>query len=306
MAGADNFSISVFHRASELVDPGVRWQRGLWNPGLVLCLKELIESSDAVQAGALSPAAVKWLADHAKGRLMSDPGAGSPAERKAIGTLLTRDLSSGGANYRELRQWITAIEGSYLSRWVAAASSEDERPSRETCARALAAHLLDRGFSQAALTSWLDNVEFSQARGTVRGSTCALPGPLPQAFDVMILFEKPPPARIARPEQWRDARQASKRWPECQGFSAPRQHGGLLLSIEAKDGFGAASQAADAVDQLLVRVSVRHPGHGPHHSECLYLGARDAGKPASGPTSGGASAREGGSPPAPGAHRAGR
>ncbi len=254
MAITDNFADAIFHRTSELVDPGVRWQRSLWNTGLVLCLKELIEASDAAQAGALSTTALKWLADYAKGRVTGDPGAGSADERKAIAKLLTHDLSSGGGNYLELRHWIEIIEDAYLPRWIEAVSDEESRPSREGSARALAAHLLDRGFSSSALTSWLNNIAISEGADLFRRAKTLVEAPS-QSFDVMILFEKPPPNRIVRPPQWRDAREVSA-WLDQHGFSNKRQHGGLLLSIDACDSFGAANQAADVVDRLLARVSV--------------------------------------------------
>jgi hypothetical protein len=253
MAVTDNFADAVLHRTAEFVNPGVRWQRSLWNTGLVLCLKELIEASDAVQAGALSTGSIKWLANNTKGRVASDPGAGSPDERKAVLRLLSGDLSSGGANHRELRQWINAIEPSYLSRW-AAAVSDDDRPSREGSARALAAHLLDLGFSSSALTSWLQSVEADNGAELFQRAAelAEAPG---QTFEVMLLFEQPPPKRIARPPEWRDAPEVSGWLRKC-GFGSSRQHGGLLLGIDAREPMGAAHQAADTVDRLLARVSV--------------------------------------------------
>lgn len=253
MAGGDDFADALLCRVTEFVDPGVRWQRSLWNTGLLLCLKELIEASDGVHAGALSAKSVQWLADHAKGMVANDPGAGSRVERKAIVLLLGRDLSSGGANYLELLQWISAIEASYLHRWKAAVA-EEERPSREDSARALAAHLLDMGFSPQGLTSWLKRVEFEDGAELFQHAGELVEAPR-QAFEVMLLFEKPTPMRIVRPPEWRDAPQVGI-WLDRHGFGTKRQHGGLLLSVDARDPFSAASQTADVVDRVLARVSV--------------------------------------------------
>jgi hypothetical protein len=254
MAASNNFTEATVNRTAELVDPGVRWQRSLWNTGLVLSLKEIIEASDAVGAGALSGASVKWLADSARGRVARDPGAGSATERKAIATLLTRDLSSGGANYLELLNWIAAIEGAYLARWTVAVSGSDDPPSRETAARALSAFLLDEGFSPAALTTWLNGLSISRTEDLFEAAQSLVGAPT-EAYEVLIPFEKPPPERIARPSEWRDASQTSA-WLLTQGFEPRRQHGGLLLNIQARDASGAASRAADVVDRLLARVSV--------------------------------------------------
>lgn len=257
MAGNNNFADAVMHRTAEFVDPAVRWQRSLWNTGLVLCLKEIVEASDAVQIGAVSGRSVKWLAEWAKGMIADDPGAGSKVERRALMALLCEDLSSGGARYLELQQWIETIESSYLSRW-AVAVSEQEVPSRERTARALAAHLLDVGFSSAALTAWLkglavsENAEiFEHAEKLVENAE--------KTFEVMLFFDQPPAQRIAKPPEWRDARQASS-WLDENCFGRKRQHGGLLLSLSACDPFAAASQAADIADRVLARSSVGTKG----------------------------------------------
>ena len=49
--------------------------------------------------------------------------------------------------------------------------------------------------------------------------------PLKQ-FKVMLIFDKPPPARFSRVSEWRSARDVSA-WLSTNGFTAARQHGGL-------------------------------------------------------------------------------
>lgn len=111
MAGEDKFAEAVRSRAAEFFDPAVQWQRALWNTGLVLSLKEILEASDAVREGALHPAALKWLANSVHGMISTDPGCGTENERKAVGVVLTKDLSSGGVGYFELDHWTRTIEG---------------------------------------------------------------------------------------------------------------------------------------------------------------------------------------------------
>lgn len=245
------------HRTAEFVDPGVRWQRSLWNTGLVLCLKEIVEASDAVQIGALSGRSVKWLAEWAKAMIVDDPGAGSKTERRAIVELLGQDLASGGARYLELGQWIDTIESSYLPRW-AAAVSEEPLPSRERTARALASHLLDLGFSSPALSAWFKGLEVSESADIFEYAE-KLAGTADQTFEVMLFFDQPPAERIAKPPEWRDARQVSA-WMAANGFNRKRQHGGLLLPLTACDPFAAAGQAADVADRVLARSSVGTKG----------------------------------------------
>jgi hypothetical protein len=268
----DNYADAVFHRLAELVHPGVRWQRSLWNTGLVLCLKEIIEASDAVQSGALSSKAVKWLADYAQGLVARDPGVGSDQERKNISILLTRDLSSGGANYLELTRWIVEIEHGYCSRW-ASAVSQQERPSREHASRALGSHLLDRGHSPKALSRWLESLTIEDAGELFRQASVFARSPL-LTFEAMLLFEKPPPGRIARPPEWKDASEVGE-WLAENGFGRRRQHGGLLLSLDARDPFGAAAQAADISDRVLARLSVGTRGTASMGGWAYISGLRD-------------------------------
>lgn len=253
MAGEDKFAEAVRSRAAEFFDPAVQWQRALWNTGLVLSLKEILEASDAVREGALHPAALKWLANSVHGMISSDPGCGTESERKAVGVVLTKDLSSGGVGYFELDHWTRTIEGSYLSRWSKAVA-QAQRPSREQSSRALASHLLDLGFSSKGLGHWLRDLAKEEAP-EIFESANEMVSQGTSTFEVMLLFERPPPARIARPEEWRDASAVSQ-WLRANGHKPERQHGGLLLQIDAWDSGGAADQAADVVDRLLARVRV--------------------------------------------------
>ena len=202
MAGETKFGEAVRNRVAEFFDPAVQWQRALWNTGLLLSLKEIVEASDGVREGALHPAALKWLANDAHGMISKDPGAGTEVERKALALLLTHDLSSGGAAYFELSHWVATIEGSYLSRW-AAAVAEEQRPSREQAARALASHLLDLGFS----SKWLRVAPDLHAEDApeIFESAAEIASQALSKIEVMLLFERPPPQGIPRPEEWRDA-----------------------------------------------------------------------------------------------------
>lgn len=253
MTGEDKFAEAVRGRAIEFFDPATQWQRTLWNTGLVLSLKEVLEASDAARDGALHPAALKWLANHVHGMISADPGSGTENEQKALRLVLTRDLSSRGVGYHELQHWARTIEASYLSRWADSVAHE-QRPSREETSRALASHLLDLGFSPKWLRRWLRDLEAADAPAIFENAREMVSRGLSK-FEVMLLFEKPPAERIRRPQEWRGAAAVS-RWLHDNGHKIERQHGGLLLEIEARDSGSAATQAADVVDRLLARVRV--------------------------------------------------
>jgi hypothetical protein len=140
-----------------------------------------------------------------------------------------------------------------LERWAEAVSQE-ETPTREKTARALAAHLLDLGYSHSYISGWLRGLQPDTA-SDIFESASELVARGAREFQVMLLFEKPPPQRIQRPAEWRDSR-AVKKWLEEHHHAPRRQHGGLLLNLVARDPAGAAEQAADAVDRLTARTSV--------------------------------------------------
>jgi hypothetical protein len=55
------------------VKPTSDWQRRLWNTGLCLTLREVIEACDALNSGELSVGAVTWLAESTRRKIHADP-----------------------------------------------------------------------------------------------------------------------------------------------------------------------------------------------------------------------------------------
>jgi hypothetical protein len=99
MGAANAYTEDVLARLQEYFSLGAPWQRTLWSVGPAFALRELIESADGVQNGALSTKAVKRHAESVARMLNDDPAAGEKEPRRQLLTLLTRDLSAGGANY---------------------------------------------------------------------------------------------------------------------------------------------------------------------------------------------------------------
>lgn len=255
MTALDNYTRDVLARFRDFVGPGVQWQRGLWDVGLVVALRELHEASSAVQAGALSKSAVKWLALSISAQLTKDPGAGDGTQAQRIRRLLNEDLTAGGVNHSELALWSEDIEAHYLQRWQAATKGP-EIPSREQLARALATHLIGQQLSPEFLRDWAKGLEKTtvDAPGLL-GEARTLASSCPETFEVMIAFERPPHRRFARPPEWRDARSVST-WLAAAGFSTIRQHGGLLLSLTARDPYSAALESGEVIDRLEARAAV--------------------------------------------------
>lgn len=256
MPYANGYACDVHARFDDFVGPRVQWQRGLWDIGLAASLRELREASDAVAVGVLTGKSLKWLAAWVDARLAQDPGAGDGQALSRVRALLKADLTSGGANHTELAEWTGDIQQHYLTRWRAAVDDEN-RPSRERAARALTEHLIGEGFSSPFLRGWLRALERKQPIGMadIIDEAISLVRAPTRRFEVLVPFDKPPARRLQQPATWVDAG-AVKDWLSGNGSEAIRQHGGLLLNLEARDHHGAASAAGAIVERLRARVAV--------------------------------------------------
>ena len=257
MAPANTYTEDVLARLEEYFSLGTQWQRTLWSVGPAFALRELIESADGVQNGALSQKALKRHAESVGRMLNDDPAAGEAAPRRQLLSLLTRDLSAGGAKYHELRLWLDDVERHALSRWANAVAQAD-KPSRERFARAIACELFRHGFAALRLRSWVAWLRNRSEEITERdliGETQALIAKKPRSYDVLLTFAKPLANRVPRPPEALDAT-AVARWLAANNFERIRQHGGLALQVTARDPHAAAQQAVDTADRLRARAVV--------------------------------------------------
>lgn len=257
MTAANNYVHDIMARIDDFVGPGVQWQRTLWEVGLPFALRELKEISDGVQNGALSTKALKRHAESVSTLVATDPAAGDKRPRQRLRTLLTRDLSAGGANYHELCAWIQDVERHSLARWHSVVLSAD-KPSREQVARALACELFRHDFSTVRVRAWIKMLRgspVSVVENRLMSEAQDLIAEGPREYAVMLAFARPPDKRIARPTEWRDATAVSE-WLADNGFAKIRQHGGLSVTVNARDHHAAAQVAADIADRLCARAAV--------------------------------------------------
>lgn len=131
------------------------WQRRLWTPGAALTLHELNEAADAVRGRVLGQPSLDWFADSVRRRVRVDPGLGSEAQRRLLRETLGAGLVAGSERARVLAQISADVDIRYLERWSAALEPANHGHQAERVARLLAAHLLDRGYSQDFLHRWL-------------------------------------------------------------------------------------------------------------------------------------------------------
>lgn len=143
----------VITRLFDFFGSRTAWHRRLWNVGLVLGIREVLEGSEALQSGVLSQKAFEDLCLWVESSAGNDPGVGSPEQHGLLQKTLRSFPRLGSANYHILKQLLEDINHNYLKRWVTLLSAGN-RASPERTARSIAAHLLDAGFSPIYLYGW--------------------------------------------------------------------------------------------------------------------------------------------------------
>jgi len=250
----------VAARLLEIFDAKTPWHRSLWNPGLVLTLSEILEASEAVRMSVLSEEALNFAIETSLRHAPLDPGVGDSQRPKALQTTPRPKLRFEGLDFLALRHLSEDIEAAYLSGW-ATACLPLEKPKPERVARAIASHLLDLGFNADYLHRWWTYRLFHQqgerplAELVLEAHALALKPP--RSYDVLVAFESMPKSKSGFPTDWLDASSVSK-WLRRSGFdiTGVRQRGGLIFSVEARDGQAAADTVVEIIDNLAARASI--------------------------------------------------
>ncbi|HEY5329735.1 MAG TPA: hypothetical protein VIJ79_07625 [Acidobacteriaceae bacterium] len=249
------------HVAARLLDFfGARtpWQRALWSPGTVLSLKEILEASEAVQAGILTDASLRNLVSATLGLIGPDPGIGATARRQALQRALQSPIRMEGAEYHQIRIILNDVEREYLTNWAAALRMANP-PSPERTARAVAAFLLDAGFSAPFLHRWLTyRVEHEPGTRSladlIDDAVTLTQRPL-RAYRILVAFEAAAESKSGMPANWVGPSTVSD-WLQQNGFavSGLRQNGGMWFEIDASDAWSAVEKTVEIVDRLTSRV----------------------------------------------------
>ena len=236
------------------------WHRGLWNLGLILTLRELLEASEAVNRQVLTPKALDVIKSTCRQILENEPDSVQDSRIAALRSRLSRPLHYDGFEYHALRTLTDQVESSYLLRWAETLRTGGGK-SAERAARSIAAHLLDRGFSADLLHQWwqfkIDHEETPKSLPEIVQDAQSLARKPLQAFRVLICFSSRPKTQRSDHPEWLDPAAVS-RWlrqnsSDCAGV---RPAGGLCLAIDALDPQAAVELAAERVDYLVARVAV--------------------------------------------------
>jgi hypothetical protein len=244
------------------------WHRTLWNAGTTLALQEVLEASEAQNLGHLSEKSIRGAVTTALRMLRDDPGIGSQNEREALAGALTlngeprEEILYRGMEYEQIQELLQRATPLYLERWAQALVS-DAPPPPERASRAIAAHLLDRGFNSNYLHRWWTyRLRVRQAPDTTLSDLVVdasqLANKADAEYSVLVPFpsELKPPRDLLPPASWLDSTAVSA-WVQANELTMPpdlHQQGGLLLAISALDPESAVQLAAERVELFAARV----------------------------------------------------
>ena len=256
--GADGYADHVGARLLEFFADTTPWARRLWDAGSVLTLRELYEAAEWVDRQVLSTKALVWLAQDVERLVGRDRGIGERELRQQLQGVLRSGLVRDSRHHRRLLQLTDMVEDGYLERWKSELDSA-KCPAPERLSRAVAAHLLDRGYAMGYLHRWARAlVRAGATLGDLFDSAQGLSNSASQNFEILVPFVSVPKSNelAAGLPSWLDGRQAAE-WLVVHG-GAPqgvRQSGAFVFSLGAMDPYAAAAAAALIVDRMLARSS---------------------------------------------------
>ena len=263
---ANPYDERATRRILEFCEDATPWSRRLWQSSTMLTARELLEAGNPSMSA--SERAMKTLQDELLARVMNDPGASVAANRNTVRKMLavpTSSLVQPGHAWHVLGSWTSATRSSYLENWAAALDSGVGLPSAECAARLIGAHLLDEGFSQTYVHRWLTyRVKHASAVVTLAEMCRELQAKLmagPQSIDVLVPLAAHAPLPRPIPAGWLTTQQVRDwRAHHIPNWRPIRQHGAMLLTVEALDVFAAADIVRTRVTTIRdrFRVGGRH------------------------------------------------
>jgi hypothetical protein len=242
------------------------WHRRLWNVGTCLALRETVEYADACIGGSVpNTEGLRFVLGTAKREVGRDPGA-APLADQILARLDVLEVTSPSkvsvAARDELDQLVRRLGSDYLQNWTVATTE----PPVEFTARALAAHLLDLGFSPDHLHRWVtaiagDITSLSQVTAATMDMVTRMPI---RTYNVFVPCAAPfdKPAHGAGRVRWLDGNAAAT-WlrDSLPGDESRRHAGGFLLEIEGRDPWSAVEESRVTVARAEARAKVTSPSN---------------------------------------------
>jgi hypothetical protein len=249
----------VMSRLQDYWGRNTTWQRRLWNPGTISMLGEVKESALLLHEDHLAERQVKEFAQATRAQVGRDLGLGSDSLRQAVNLALSQIPDDQAV--RRLGHLIDEISPKYLQNWRQAWGDSRSSTELELTSRKLAGHVLGLGFSPEGLYRWLDHLVRTSPPPTVEGlieQVCDVASRAVKEYEVLIPVHSMPSAETTSIAAWRTAAETSA-WiaAEHPGRTASiRQSGSFLLTVGARDPWGAVEVASALIQSVAARVSV--------------------------------------------------
>ncbi len=265
MPFVDPFTKLVTARLQDFFASKTQWQRRLWGSGILLTLREVLEASKAVRAGILHTETLGDLTAYAAALAGRDPGVGTTENKRTLQQALKKTMVPDGVEFSTVKLVAEEIEKTYLTRWREAMVA-GTHPGPERTARAIAAHLLDSGYSSVQLHKWctfhVRNAEGAKSLPELLEHANALLNAKPRLYKILVGFHSVPPNKSSLPDNYL-APQAASSWLRRNGIdvSKVRLNGALLFHVPARDTWAAIQVTIDNVDQLISRVALGTDSH---------------------------------------------
>jgi len=248
------FDQLVAARLGEFFAEKSAWFRGLWDVGTVLTLRELVEVAEITPA-VISQDALDWFTEDVAEVVNKDEGVPRRALLE-IRNLLKNRLPPGALAL--LRSIVDDIDHDYLGRWAEAIGDRPDKISVERTARAIATHVLGKGFSPKFLHRWLQYHLVHDPKtwflGDLAREMDGLVETPAKEFTVLIPVNGALDPREA-PDYWLDATNV-RTWLLKQHFGKTLQGGGWLLKIPARDKWAAVGDACEQFDRIVARLRI--------------------------------------------------
>lgn len=257
----------------ELADSRTAWHRGLWQPGSIVLLDEVVEAVLATWDGSLtSDEAMKDVIRVAIAQVKRDPGIGDESVGAELERLLNALAPSGNSRSKptpELQQLLARVAAfaercrtGYFLRWIAhVEAGKVTTESVELTARLLTAHLLDEGFHRNHIHGWLlaQGRRADLAKTLTKGREMLLEPHRTFTFTVGLL-RAPSEVRESLGSAWLDAETYIERFKAASNPKSrpiPREGAGAIeWTTSARDPHAAMYDLLDWQHRLLARAQL--------------------------------------------------
>jgi hypothetical protein len=230
------------------------WPRRLWDVSSFLALEELYEAGAWVDRRVLSQASVDWQRHEGERLFGEDPALGSKAFRRELQGCLRTTLTIASDGRRKLRHLIDMGRSGYLERWASCVAGDDP-PSPEKVARAVAAHLLDSGYSMDGLNRWLRKGRLGLSATDLITEMAGLMTAPPTCWKVVVPFSALHgwEELAASLPHWVGGREAEEIMVAAGAKLTVPAVGALSYEVEARDAERALEIVSDVVERLQAR-----------------------------------------------------